>query len=231
MAHVNYKMWASYIKGLYKYSDLKIEKIVDLSCGTGKHIRFLQSNRTTFIGADYSKEMIEAAKINLHKDCQGKLFVNDARKIALKNRSLDAVLMLYDSINYLIDDSEIEDLLEEVERVLAPGGIFVFVFVTEIGLVDCFDGYYESNSWEGIAYERHSRYSKKDQLQHNKFNFLFNGEPFIEEHVQRIRSPLEWKDFIKKSKMHLSAEFSNFSLSPPNSKSKRIHFVCKKELA
>lgn len=230
MAHVNYKMWAEYIKNLYQFADLRIEKVIDISCGTGKHIRFLQKDITTFIGADQSKQMITAAKNNLHFTGKACLLVNDARRIALKSQSVDAVLMLYDSVNYLIEDSDIENLLEEVNRILAPGGIFIFDFVTETGLEECFDGHYDSDSWEGLAYERHSRYSKKEKLQYNKFNFLFNGEPFIEEHVQRIRTTLEWKTFINKSKVHLSGEFSNFSFSPPNKKSERVHFVCKKEL-
>ena len=230
MAHVNYKMWAAYIKKLYQFADLKIEKIVDLSCGTGKHIRCFQQDKITFIGADYSTQMIAAAKSNLHLNNNASLLVNDARKIALKNKSTGVVLMLYDSINYLIDDSDIEFLFEEVNRILIPGGLFIFDFVTEAGLEKSFDGYYESDSWEDMAYERVGRYSKTDKLQYNTFRFFFNGEPFIEEHIQRIRAPREWKRFIQKSKMHLTAEFSNFSLLPPNRKSKRIHFVCKKDL-
>ncbi len=229
MAHVNYKMWAEYIKRLYHFTDSKIDRTVDLSCGTGKHISFLSHKRGSFIGADYSQQMIFVARSNLSQKRQTLLFVNDARYIALKTQSVNIVLMLYDSVNYLLEDSDVINLFSEVCRILAPGGIFIFDFVTESGLEECFDGYYETDSWDGIAYERQSQYSKKEKIQYNKFNFLFNGEPFFEEHIQRIRTSEEWKDFIAKSKMHLSGEFSNFSMSAPNRQSKRIHFVCKKE--
>jgi ubiquinone/menaquinone biosynthesis C-methylase UbiE len=231
MAHVNYKMWAEYIKSLFQYTDLTIERIVDLSCGTGKHIRFLQSGKVHVIGADCSKSMVTVAKSYRYLNDKIKFLVNDARKIAFKNQTTDVVLMLYDSINYLVEDEEIENLFEEVYRILKPGAIFIFDFVTEVGLEECFGEYYESDTWDGNAYERHSLYSKKEKRQYTKFNFLYNGQPFIEEHVQQIRTRSQWKGLIKKSKMHLCAEFSNFSHSLPSRKSERIHFVCQKELS
>ncbi|NOG45259.1 MAG: class I SAM-dependent methyltransferase [Calditrichaeota bacterium] len=230
MVHVNYKMWASYVKNLYQFAEVKIEKVVDLSCGTGKHISFLLNDNNSFTGADLSRKMVLAAKANLKKNNRTSFLVNDARNIALKNQSTDVLLMLYDSINYLLEDLEVESLFNEIYRVLTPGGIFIFDYVTEEGLKECFDGYYESDSWDGMAYERHSNYSQKEKLQYNRFNLLFNGQPFFEEHVQRIRPSAEWKKFIKKSKVHLCAEFSNFSNSKPNIKSQRIHFVCRKNL-
>jgi len=158
------------------------------------------------------------------------LLVNDARNIALKGKSIDTVLMLYDSINYLLQDSDLEKLLEEIDRILVPGGIFVFDFVTEIGLEECFDGYYETDNWDGLAYERESQYLNKRKLQITSFKFLYNGQSYFEKHIQKIRSHQEWKGIINKSKMHLIAEFSNFSQLPPDDKSERIHFVCKKEI-
>ncbi len=225
-------MWSEYIKQLYQFTELNIKNVLDLSCGTGKHIDRLQGENIFFIGADYSGEMVKAAAINLKKSINHPcLLVNDARHVAIKNASLDVVLMLYDSINYLLDTRDVEKLFFEIGRILKPGGIFIFDFVTEAGLQECFDGYYESENWDGLAYERESRYSKKEKLQYNTFKFLFNGRPGMEEHIQKVRTAEEWKKFVQKSKMHLTAEFSNFSLSLPNPKSERIHFVCKKEKA
>jgi len=228
MSHVNYKMWAEYINNLFQFSDIKVSTILDISCGTGKHIMFLNKKQRKIVGADISFPMLIAARENNHKSIN--LVANDAQITAFKNESFDTVLMMYDSINYMLKDKQVDRLLTEIHRVLKPGGIFIFDFVTKEGLKDCYDDYYESDSWDGLAYERHSWFSKKGKTQHNEFLFLFNGESFKESHIQQIHDINKWRDLVKKSKMQLSHEFSNFSLLPPDKYSERIHFICKKEL-
>jgi ubiquinone/menaquinone biosynthesis C-methylase UbiE len=227
MSHVNYKMWAEYINNLLQFADAKKVKILDISCGTGKHIKFLSNKRKDITGADLSYPMLHAAKNN--KQDNFKLVNNDARCCAFKNSSFDVILMLYDSINYLLRNDDVDKLFSEIYRILIPGGIFIFDFVTEKGLRASNDEYYESNSWDGLAYERHSWFSKKNKVQHNDFLFLYNGNSYKESHVQQISSVAQWKKRLAKSKMQLSHEFSNFSFLPPNKYSERIHFVCKKE--
>lgn len=228
MSHVNYKMWAEHVNNLFQFSDINISHILDISCGTGKHIKFLQSRKRKIIGADLSLAMLKASNKNVAKDA--KLIANDARFIAFKKDSFDAILMLYDSVNYMLTTRDVERLLLEVYRVIKPGGLFLFDFVTQEGLKDCYDDYYESDSWDGLAYERHSWFEKQEKIQHNEFLFLFNGKSYKESHIQKIRDINEWRQLIKKSKMQLSHEFSNFSLLPPDRKSERIHFVCRKLL-
>jgi len=227
MAHVNYKMWAQHINTLLQFSDIKVRSILDISCGTGKHIKFLSSKRREIVGADLSFQMLKAAQVNNNKG-KTPFITNDARQTAFKANAFDAVVMMYDSINYMLEKSDVILLFDEVCRILKTGGIFIFDFVTEQALTDSYDDYYESNSWDGLAYERHSWFSKKDKFQHNEFIFLFNGKSYKESHIQIIHDLNEWRSLVKKSKMQLSHEFSNFSLLAPDKYSERIHFVCKK---
>jgi ubiquinone/menaquinone biosynthesis C-methylase UbiE len=227
MSHVNYKMWAEYVNNLFQFSDIKVTTVLDISCGTGKHIKFLKARRRHITGADYSYPMLRIAQKNT--DINQNLVTTDARTTAFKDDSFDAVLMLYDSINYLLTEKEVHLLLTEVYRILKAGGIFIFDFVTEKGLKDCYNDYFESNSWNGLAYERHSWFSSNDHLQHNEFIFLFNGQSFKESHIQKIYDHDTWRRLVKKSKMKLSREFSNFSFLAADKQSERIHFICRKE--
>lgn len=226
MSHVNYKMWAEYINNLFQFSDIKIRDILDISCGTGKHVKFLSKRKRHMFGADISLDMLKAARKN--KKNGPALIVNDACITAFKNNSFDVIIMLYDSINYLITVQEVENLFDEIFRIIRPGGIFIFDFVTREGLKGCVNGYYESNTWHGLAYERKSWFSKESKIQHNDFVFLYRGKSFKESHIQYIRDIDEWRTLVKKSNMHLSHEFSNFSFLTPDKFSERIHFICKK---
>lgn len=228
MSHVNYKMWSSYIKNLFQFSDRPVRKLVDLSCGTGKHLSFLKRSTIQVAGADKSTAMLKTAKRK--QSLKGvPLIVSDANRTAFKSELFDAVIMLYDSINYLIQEQSVMSLFEEVERILKPGGIFIFDVVTKEGLQNRFEDYYESNSWNGLAYQRRCWFNAADKTQHNEFCFLFNGDSFREEHVQIIREKNEWQTLIEKSRMKLIQEFSNFTFLPADNKSERIHFVCRKE--
>jgi len=225
MSHVNYPMWAAHISNLLKFSKINLNRVVDLSCGTGTHLQNMKVKKARLFGSDISLPMVKRAKENQ----DGKeilLFTQDARNLALKDKSVDAVIMLYDSINYMILEWEVQQVFNEIKRILNPNGLFIFDFVTQEGLRDCYEDYYESDSWDGLSYERHSWFSFKEKIQHNEFLFLYNGNSYKEVHQQKIRSIDEWEKAIKKSNMKLFDKFSNFSLLPASEKSERVHFVC-----
>lgn len=225
MAHVNYPEWAKYISNLLQYSTIKIDNMIDISCGTGKHLENINLKKVRLFGSDVSQEMLYEAKKNL--SAKPVSFISqDVFNVAIKENCFEAAIMLYDSVNYLFTEQEVIKVFNEIDRILKPNGIFIFDIVTEEGLRESFDDYYESDSWEGIAYERHSSYSFKDNIQTNKFVMLFNGKSYMEIHKQKIRKIKEWRKLIAKSNMKLSREFSNFSQSPASEKSERVHFVC-----
>lgn len=228
MIHVNYKIWSDYIKNLYQFGDNKISKVVDLSCGTGKHIKYLINKKTKYYGADYSLPMIIQAKKNLKNAGKPKVFVNDATTMAIKPNNFDCALMLYDSINYLIDEENIMRIFDEVFRILCAGSIFIFDVVTKKGLKESFDGYFESDTFDKLAFERHGWFEQKKNLQHNEFKLIYDGNFYQEHHIQKIRSINNWQKLLKHSKMTLIHSFSNFTLLPADEKSERVHFICKK---
>lgn len=225
MTHVNYPKWAGYVSSLLKNQNIKIDNIIDITCGTGKHLLNMHLNDMQILGSDFSLEMILEARKNLSGK-KVRFITQDVRNIALKEKSVEAVIMLYDSINYLLSEWEVLQVFQEVKRILKKNGIFIFDIVTQEGLRDCFKDYFESDSWGGLAYERHSWYSFKDKIQHNEFLFLYNGKSYKEVHLQKIRTLKKWRTLIAKSNMKLSQEFSNFSKLKANEKSERVHFVC-----
>jgi ubiquinone/menaquinone biosynthesis C-methylase UbiE len=228
MSHVNYKMWTSYVKNLFQFADHPVKSLVDLSCGTGKHLTFFAKSKIALAGSDKSLAMLQTAK---RKPALKSLplFTGDVSHIALKSELFDAAIMLYDSINYILQDDQMEKMFDEVSRILKPGGLFIFDVVTEQGLKHCFEDHYESNSWNGLAYQRRSWFDAVKRIQHNEFLFLYNGESHKEEHIQLIRERDEWIRLVEKSRMKLIQEFSNFTFLPADRKSERIHYICKKE--
>lgn len=226
MDHVDYAMWGNYIKRLLKVSKLKVHTLADLSVGTGKHIPWQKSIAKRIVACDLSYEMLQIAR---KKGGGGRvLFFNaDACFPAIKNESCDAVLMLYDSINYILEEEKITELFRQINQLLKEGGVFIFDCITPFG-AEPFKDYYDTDTCDGHAYERSAFYDAEEQIQYNEFKLLINGVTYFEQHKQIIRSSAEWKTIIEKSPMHLYKNFSNFTLQPENSQSERIHFICKK---
>ena len=104
MSHVNYKIWADYIINLFQYSNIKINSIIDISCGTGSLLTNFQNKKYSFYGSDISLPMISQAKQKF--DCNV-FMVSDVKNLAIKSKKFDAVIFLYDSLNYMQDENQI----------------------------------------------------------------------------------------------------------------------------
>ena len=93
---------------------------LDLGAGTGFFTELLASRYQQVIGLDISKKMLNYAKD--HRDNTIYWLEADAYKIPLQDKSIDLVYS-----NLMIQWCDPLDLvLDEVMRVLKPGGLFVF---------------------------------------------------------------------------------------------------------
>ena len=227
MDHVDYKFWSSYIRSFFRYADIKVKNVLDISCGTGNLLTHLVKTKYNFIGCDFSKDMLREAtqKKSLAKVS---FFINDIRFIALCNESFDCILFLYDSINYILKKSDISQIFSEIERVLQKGGIFIFDTITESHCKEYYNDFYDSEFWGEEGYYRHSYYDQKSFQQHNEFRIILNKKTYYEHHVQRVYTIDELKQLLQKHNFKISGMFDNFSFNEVDTESDRVHFVCKK---
>lgn len=226
MDHVDYKTWSAYVLKLARQKNTAIQWVIDLSCGTGQHLQYFDTKLELF-GADKSFEMVYQAQKKEYHRAPG-LFVQAAPHLAVKKNTFDLVTMLYDSINYIHEKNKIAILMDEVSRVLKAGGVFIFDVVTEDALLMHMDDYFETNTWDGQAYQRKAWYVPQEKVQYNIFSLYFNGEMHQEVHKQKIRTLKEWQQLIGVH-FNLDAAYADFSLEPACDSSTRVHFLCSKK--
>lgn len=100
------------------------EKVLDLCCGQGRHV--LELARRGFLnveGYDRSQYLIRKARTRAQKEnLQVRFREGDARKLPYPPDTFDVVTILGNSFGYF--DSSLQDrkVLEEIFRVLKPGG-------------------------------------------------------------------------------------------------------------
>lgn len=98
--------------------------VLDLGCGSGRHLVTLAENDFLVTGLDYSPSAAHLAEEWLEeKGLQGKVYVSDFRKNlnSFKTDEFDAVVSI-ESLQYLDDEKELEDILGEINRILKKEG-------------------------------------------------------------------------------------------------------------
>lgn len=136
MREVDYEMWAAYVEELLRRHDISVTTVLDLCCGTGSSTLPFARRGYAVTGVDRSSEMLEVARAKARALGLAIPFVcQDARELDLEAAagpgvpapgSVDAVVSLFDSLNYLLDPEELETVFRRVARILRPGGAFLF---------------------------------------------------------------------------------------------------------
>jgi len=102
----------------------KVRDVLDVACGSGRHVLGLAHRDYKCTGQDYTPEQVQIAKTRAKREgVSMKLLQGDATK--LKHESeFDAVLALY--ILFLLpDDDSVLTCLRQIHRALKSGGVMV----------------------------------------------------------------------------------------------------------
>ena len=101
-------------------------RVLDLACGTGTVAILLAREGYDVTGVDRSGEMLEVARGKaIDAGVRVEFLQRDMVGLQMDQR-FDLVLCLYDSLNYLLQQSDLEAALAGVAGALAPRGLFVF---------------------------------------------------------------------------------------------------------
>jgi len=227
MNHVDYKKWAKFIKTILSHYYQTPKNIVELACGTGAIFKYLKSDKWILYGGDRSQSMLLVAN-DKKREQPWHFFCADFRNTPVRKEIFDVALILYDSVNYIIDDSDIIRLFEEISRLLKNGGLFIFDVVTPYICKTAFKDFTEREFWGKSGYTRKSWFVEDESTQYNEFEIYVDSQIYKELHQQKIRFMEEWEHYINKSSLKLLAAYHNFTLRKAKNKSERIHFVCRK---
>lgn len=105
-------------------------RVLDLACGSGRHVRCFAERGYEAYGVDLSPKSIAAAKA--HSSHPERYAVADMRHFSDELPHLmgmDVVTCLFTSFGYFESDADQINTLQHVRRVLRPGGTFVLDFL------------------------------------------------------------------------------------------------------
>jgi ubiquinone/menaquinone biosynthesis C-methylase UbiE len=95
--------------------------LLDVACGTGKHLELLRASFSDVAGVDLDQGLLDIAGRRLP---DVPLTRADMRSVDL-GRTFDAVTCLFSSVGYLRDADELANAVGRMAAHLAPGGVLV----------------------------------------------------------------------------------------------------------
>lgn len=106
----------------------RVSDVLDCACGTGSDLIMFHSLGYNVVGSDLSDAMLrQAQKKLIEAGMDLPVKKADFRELEKHfKRQFDAVVCLTNSINEVLDESEVRGALQSMKAILRPGGIIVF---------------------------------------------------------------------------------------------------------
>ena len=93
-------------------------RVLDLACGSGRHLRALEARGLRPVGADFSADLLAEARRTGSRE----LVRCDMRRLPFLNGAFRVVSLFFNSFGYFESDEEDASVLREVARVLVSRG-------------------------------------------------------------------------------------------------------------
>jgi SAM-dependent methyltransferase len=231
MSGVPYRFWIDYLERLWKRHGRKPLSVLDLACGTGTVSRLLVGRGYAVTGVDLSVGMLEVARQRTKEAELAILFYQqDAAELDLGEARFDAVVCLFDSLNYLLEPERVQAALARVASHLTPGGTFIFDVNTEYALAEGMFNQSCTRRDEALHYRWRSRYNHETRLCTVRMDFSYDPgtgvrENFVEVHKQRAYAKEELLTWLREAGFGETAVYDAYSTDPAKKRSDRLFYM------
>lgn len=228
MGGVPYAEWAAYVRRILRRFKVTPKSVLDLCCGTGSVAEMLAANGLDVWGVDISPEMIEIARRKAAgKGLKIEYSVHNASSFRL-GRKFDLVVSLFDSLNYITDSSELQNVFYRVSEHLNEGGLFVFDVNTAYAFSEGLFTQSNVGRSRGLLYDWRSVYDEASGLCMIEMVFIRRGERVNVTHYQRAYSEGELIEMLAAAGIQPVGAYCAYSFRATTGDTDRAYFVARK---
>ncbi len=229
---INYSKWADYIEKIIRKNNVSASMILELGCGTGSFGIEMSKRGYEMICLDLSADMLDCAAEKAEKEGADILFLNQDMCSFELYGTVDVIVCLLDSFNYLTSPSQVRKMLKLVQNYLNPGGLFIFDVNTRYKFENTLSDNFFYEVGEDVTYLWENCYNPKTgKARFDLTFFVKQGElyrRFDETHFERAYSNEEIKEFLGDTALELLDVYGDQKLKKPSAESQRNFFVCRK---
>lgn len=232
MADVPYRRWMDYIQSIWSVLGFSPATVLDLACGTGNMTMELALRGYEVIGVDSSEAMLQVARRKFRSQGLIAEFIQGDMRDFVIPKQVDAVISVFDSLNYLLEPDDLKRAFQRVYACLRDGGVFVFdvntperlAIIPELNHVMEGPGYFLV--W-GDSYD-----ARRKIWRVKLTGFLKDGDVwrrFDEVHRERafpLESLAEW---LRGAGFEVLAIYDSLNFRPADRTTSRAYFVARKK--
>ncbi|MCZ6680115.1 MAG: class I SAM-dependent methyltransferase [Candidatus Poribacteria bacterium] len=233
MSNVDYVRWANYIEDLFRHYKCQPRKILEIACGTGALTVLLAERGYEMWGLDCAEGMLTVAREKAEKRHLDIPFIQgDMRNFELQQQ-FDAVLCIYDSINYAVDEDELESVFRSVSKHLDLSGLFILDVTTERNIVQHFHTQTFAENQDDYSYIWKNVYSRHNQICHTSLTFFIREgdlfHRFEEIHIQKIFEVKTVNRRLEQAGYKMLSAYDMYTFNRWSRHSDRINLTARKE--
>ena len=190
MDNIPYEEWAEYLSRLLAEYEVTDGIVLDLGCGTGTLTELMAARGFDMIGVDYSEEMLEIAMEKRAESGRDILYLlQDMREFELYG-TVRAVISICDSLNYITEEAELEEVFRLVNNYLDPEGVFIFDFNTVYKYREILGDQTIAESREDCSFIWDNYYYEEEQINEYELSLFLQEEgnlyrKYVETHYQK----------------------------------------------
>lgn len=219
---------------LQEVLDSERNLVLDLGCGTGTLTELLYQKGYDMMGVDYSQDMLNIAMEKKAESGSDILYLcQDMRELDLYS-TIGTVISVCDSVNYLLEDEEVEETFRLVNNYLYPGGLFIFDFNTVYKYEQVIGDTTIAENREECSFIWENYYHEEERINEYDLTIFVREEEelfrrFSETHYQRGYTLEEMKHFVEKAGLEFIKAIDADTHGDPVEESERIYIIAKEQ--
>lgn len=233
MDNIPYEEWEKYLKSLLYEYGVREGLVLELGCGTGNMTEILAQSGYDMIGVDNAEEMLEIAIEKRMKSGLDILYLQqDMREFELYG-TVKAIVSVCDSVNYILEEEELEEVFRLVNNYLDPGGVFIFDFNTVYKYREILGDQTIAENREECSFIWDNYYYEEERINEYELSlFIREGDyelyrKYQETHFQKAYDLETMKRLITQSGLEYITAYDAFTKEAPTRVSERIYVIAR----
>lgn len=233
MDNIPYEEWEKYLKSLLYEYGVREGLVLELGCGTGNMTEILAQSGYDMIGVDNAEEMLEIAIEKRMKSGLDILYLQqDMREFELYG-TVKAIVSVCDSLNYILEEEELEEVFRLVNNYLDPGGVFIFDFNTVYKYREILGDQTIAENREECSFIWDNYYYEEERINEYELSlFIREGDSelyrkYQETHFQKAYDLETMKRLITQSGLEYITAYDAFTKEAPTRVSERIYVIAR----
>ena len=233
MDNIPYEEWEKYLKSLLYEYGVREGLVLELGCGTGNMTEILAQSGYDMIGVDNAEEMLEIAIEKRMKSGLDILYLQqDMREFELYG-TVKAIVSICDSVNYILEEEELEEVFRLVNNYLDPGGVFIFDFNTVYKYREILGDQTIAENREECSFIWDNYYYEEERINEYELSLFIREEDselyrkYQETHFQKAYDLETMKRLITQSGLEYITAYDAFTKEAPTRVSERIYVIAR----